>query len=1158
MGATEVMLMSDQINSLAGLTPAQLELLRMKLSKVTRSDAANRTDAILRRVRTDKAVELSFAQQRVWFFCQLAPDTAAYNIVTGVRLKGLLNFHALAQAFGEVSRRHEILRTTFTGDGGQPGQVISAAIQPWIIFCDLRGVAGGRSDALNERLADEEAGKAFSLSRGPLWRVVVLRTGESEYVMLLTMHHIIADYWSLGLLIRETAALYEAYAAGRTSALRELPIQYSDYALWQRDWLHDKVLEEQLSYWKQKLEAPLPTLNLLSAQANPQTRGLDGGKHVLRLSGKLTDALRRLSRRQDCTTTMTLLAGFLVLLHRLTGQDDFILGMTIANRNRPEIEELVGFFVNTLALRSGVKADESFQDLMSRVRGDCLDAYAHQDLPFEKLVEEIRPERRANHHPFFDILFNSLSVPLGGVSLPGLAVTDLERGDPESKFLLTLNVEEVEDQLSIRGVYQSALLSAERVGRLFNQYRHLLEQITDEPTKKIGSYSLVTSPDSAALPNPLAVLPEPPQELITAQIAGWASRMPEGAAIRQGGVTWSYSQLDEAVTALSRTLVACGVRKGETVAVTGQGSFGLIAAMVAVLKAGAVLMPLDPNLPSQRKSVSLRESDACWIVSTGDTGSAQGWEGDVTIISVDPATGRCLWQEALWLEDSTSPSSPVVSTDDPAYIFFTSGTTGVPKGVLGSHKGLSHFLRWQREEFEISPQDRCAQLTGLSFDVVLRDIFLPLTSGATLCLPDEKQDVGAGEQVLSWLDNEQVTLIHTVPSLAQAWLNAVPAGATLRALRYVFFAGEPLRETLILRWRETFPQSGELVNLYGPTETTLAKCCYRIPAKVIPGTQPLGMPLPQSQALVLNELEQLCGIDEPGQIAIRTPFRSLGYVNAESEMRRRFVRNPFGDDPSDIIYLTGDRGRYRSDGTLEILGRIDQQIKVRGVRIEPDEISSVLSAHPLVAACVVLGKADEAGQTELVAYVVTVRDMRPPVGELRSHLSKHLPQAMIPSHIIFLEELPLTPNGKVDRKALPEPSQTGDDTQRQFIPPASEVELAVAEIWKEVLHVERVGALDDFFSLGGHSLLATRVVARIRDAFRIELQLSVLFESPTLAGLSSYIEGVLERDANDLKVMPDGNLMPVLNVTRSAERAVQEAQNLSDEEVDQWLADLLK
>ncbi|HXM34164.1 MAG TPA: non-ribosomal peptide synthetase, partial [Pyrinomonadaceae bacterium] len=584
------------------------------------------------------------------------------------------------------------------------------------------------------------------------------------------------------------------------------------------------------------------------------------------------------------------------------------------------------------------------------------------------------------------------------------------------------------------------------------------------------------------------------------------------------------------------------LKRGEVVAVGGSPSFGLIAGMLGVLSSGGVLLTLDRNLPGERLKLMLSEAGARRLLQVGTKTNA---DADEDWIRQTPELIITRVSESGYVSSGASSRSsigaqqfagpilelpqvelPLLRPDDPAYLFFTSGTTGVPKGVLGCHKGLSHFLAWQREEFKVTHADRAAQLTGLSFDVVLRDIFLPLTSGASLYLPDDSSDMTSG-RILSWLERERITLLHTVPSVAQAWLNDQPPGVTLNALRWTFFAGEPLTDSLVRRWRESFSATGQLVNLYGPTETTLAKCFYVVPDEPAFGVQPVGQSLPETQAFVLNrnnfDCWTECGIGEAGEIVIRTPFRTLGYINAAEEQRARFIRNPFTDKASDLLYRTGDRGRFRPDGELEILGRLDDQIKIRGVRVEPAEVTAILARHPAVQSCIVLPCRDAYGENALAAYVVLIEGDRS-VSELRTYLGKQLPSAMIPSWFLVLEELPLTPNGKLDRSALPEPDRSVPELEQEFVGPRNSTEEIVAGIWLDVLRIDRISVVRDFFELGGHSLLATQIISRVRDAFQTELPLSSIFESPTVAGLSQLVAEAqkqgLEVSAPEIRALP--------------------------------------
>jgi amino acid adenylation domain-containing protein len=683
-----------------------------------------------------------------------------------------------------------------------------------------------------------------------------------------------------------------------------------------------------------------------------------------------------------------------------------------------------------------------------------------------------------------------------------LDVTDFGRFGFSAKFDLTLRMQEENGGLSCVCKYNEDLFTGVTITHLLEQYRRLLEQIIAAPGERIGNYSLVTPRARPLIPDPAASLSAPDYPAVTESVARMVREGPARPAIEQGGRIWSYAELGRACDALARTLRDLGVERGSVVAVTGRSSFGLVTGMLAVLAARGVMLPVAADLPERRKLLMLREAGATHLLLVGQGTPGDDWVREaapVRVVRVDEGTGAAL--DAETAASGEAASLPPPGPDDPAYIFFTSGTTGTPKGVLGVHRAVGHFLEWQRATFGIAPGDRCGQLTNISFDVVLRDVFLPLSSGATLCLPPAEL---TPDQVPGWLASERIGVVHVVPSLASMWLDHAPADLRLPALRRVFLAGEALTDMLVRRWRAIVSQTCEIINLYGPTETTMVKCFYRVPAEVLPGVQPVGSSLPWSQALVLSEGNRLCGVNEPGEIVLRTPFMTRGYLNAASEQEAHFVPNPFGGEPGERLYRTGDLGRLRPDGALLVLGRLDHQVKIRGVRIEPEEVTAVLGGHPRVRACAVIGRELGSQPVALVAYVVADGEV-PTAAALRAHLAERVPAAMVPSAFVFLESLPLTANGKLDRRALPAPDASDGQDEEEPIAPRTPVEEAVAGIWSEVLGVPQIGVHDDFFSLGGHSLLATRVVARLRSVFGIELPLRTLFEAPTVAGLTAVV-----------------------------------------------------
>lgn len=1052
---------------------------------------------------------LSFAQERFWLLQQIAPENPFYNASIAFQLHGTLNAIALEASLKEIIRRHEALRTRFATIEGKLTQIIS---QNWYFKLEIieAQTEDDRPSQIEQFLA-QFSKQPFDLKRDILLRAALLKLSDSDTIAIVTVHHIAFDKWSEGILCRELSALYNAFSQGKPSPLPELPIQYADFASWQRQKLNPETRQKQLNYWQQQLGGHMPRL-ALPTDGSPVNRGdYRGAKAHRILAASLANALKSLSRQEGATRFTTLLAALNLLLWRYTGEEDLIIGAPIATRNDIKLDGAIGCFLNSIALRTDISGNPTFRELLRRVRPVVEDAKSHQDVPFEQVVETLDRQRHPQRPPVFDVMLNVLNTPPQPLKLSGLELTPLEVGEPDSPFAMTLYVEEKAGESHLTLLYQRSLFSAQRMEILLEQFEGLLAQIVADPDRPIGDYSLVTSTSPAILPDPRVELPVPEYLLVTEQFAIQARQVPELAAICQGNQVWTYRQLHDSAIAIAGVLQAAGVHPGDAVAVCGDRSFGLIASLLGVFFSGGVLVTLDGNLPGQRQTMMLREAKATHLVSVG-----QPAVEDLPILHIDAQTGHPLNHAVC-----DRVILPTLDPDDAAYIFFTSGTTGVPKGVLGRHRGLAHFLTWQRETFNVRSGDRAGQLTGLSFDVVLRDIFLPLTSGATLCLPDATVNLSP-KSVLPWLEGQQITLLHTVPSLAQSWIADRPVGITLRSLRHIFFAGEPLSEGLIRAWRQAFPQVGEIVNLYGPTETTLAKFSYRVPQIPLPGTQPVGFPQPSVQGLILGENHRLCGIGEVGEIVIRTPFCSLGYLNASERDRQRFVPNPWRNDASDLLYHTGDRGRYRPDGSLEILGRSDRQVKIRGVRIEPGEIESLLSVHPAIAQAVVVACQDTAENKRLVAYAVRQPGQETTSTQVREFLKGKLPQFMLPDAIVLLESLPLTPNGKVDRvalleanraalleanrRALPDPEEVRQQGVQDIELPQTAIESQLLSIWQRILGIDAIGIRDNFFELGGHSLMMVSLFDALEREMGKTLPMSVLFEAPTIAALARHFQ----------------------------------------------------
>lgn len=1071
-------------------------------------------------------IPTSFAQRRLWFLDQLEPGTAAYNMPACVRLTGAVNLAALEHSLNRIIQRHEILRTTFADMGGEPVQVIAPNLTLKLPLLDLQGKSGVEQEAQLQHIAAQEAMLSFDLAKGPLLRIALLRFSEAEHVLLFTMHHIISDGWSIGVFIREMAALYEAFLTDKPSPLDELPIQYADFALWQREWLQGETLEAQLSYWKQQLGGSLPLLELPADRIQPAVRSFRGARQAVILSAPLSKALRQLGQREGATLFISLLAAFKLLLYRHTGQSDIIVGSPIAGRNRPELGQLIGFFINTLVLRTDLSGDITFRELLGRVREVALGAYSYQDLPFEKIVEEINPERRMSHTPLFQVMFNLLNFESPRIEVPGLTVEILSAPEAASKFDLTLYAKEQKGEIELEFVYNADVLSDVRMAEMLEQFTCLLSQIVNDPDEKITRYSLVTASAELFLPDPTQALGCEWEGAISARFSQKAKEVAEHPAIVDKEYVWTYQELDALSNQLAHYLRATGIQSQETVAIYGQRSASMVWAILGALKAGAAFLILDPSYPTQRLIDCLRVANPMgWLQIEGSGVIPESLQEYLSTGSI-----RCRLELPRQANDAAQTPLTVFTTEDPcievgpndlAYIAFTSGSTGKPKGILGTHRPLSHFLQWHSRTFGLGKSDRFSMLSGLSHDPLLRDIFTPLWLGATLCIPEQDGMTVPG-RLAEWMRQEKISVTHITPAMLQLLTEGsvnneradnTLSSNTLSSLRYAFFGGDVLTKRDVTRLRELAP-SVTCVNFYGATETPQAMGYFIVPGHEEITAQewasskdvmPIGEGIGDVQMLILNASRRLAGIGEVGELYIRTAYLSGGYINDGALTSQRFITNPFTKEDGDRLYKTGDLARYLPGGNIEFLGRIDNQVKIRGFRVELGEVEAAINGHPLVEKGVVIAREDQANSKRLEAFIVAKQKESLTISQLRSHLKQSLPDYMLPSAFTLLDTLPLTPNGKVDREALYSHKQEGSDPERDFVAPRNSTEATLADIWVRLLGVERVGVYDDFFELGGHSLLATQLISRIRDSFHVEIPLRSLFKSPTVASLSVEI-----------------------------------------------------
>ena len=933
-----------------------------------------------------------------------------------------------------------------------------------------------------------------------------MRLDERTWRFVWTFHHMLLDGWSMAPLLRDLFALYAIERTGEEAALE--PVRpYRDYIAW----LGRQDLAAAEQAWRRALAGftdptplalPRPAVPVDAAEEEP-------GRLLAHLSAAATDGLKAFARRHQLTLNTVMQGCWALLLGRYAGEDDVVFGIVTSGRSAPlpGIHGMVGLFLNTLPVRVAMPAGERLASWLQRLQEEQaeLRQYDHTPLVQVQSWSEVPAGR-----PLFESLFAFENYPIDESvreqAGPGLEIGAVEMLE-KTNFPLHLIVS-VQEQVRLRVFFDRRRFAEAAVERLLRHFEalcaSLLASAGSLSDPRLEDLSLLGAEDHRLLADPAAVLPEPTFPPVARLFLDRAAAAPDTVALCQGGTVWSYAGLRRRALAIARHLADHGVAPGEIVAVTSPPSLDLIATLLGVLIARGAFLILDRKLPAARRRLLAERSGARHLVRLdGDGSGAESWDGldeesvsGISLVWLDPDV-----LAGFEADGAPEPADP--GPDDPAYVFFTSGTTGTPKAILGRQRGLAHFVSWQRDAFEIAAGDRVAQLTGLAFDVVLRDIFLPLVSGATLCLPDDGDR--SPERMLPWLAEEAITALHTVPSLASVWLDAVPEGLRLSSLRWVFFAGEPLTDHLVRRWRAELAPQGGVVNLYGPTETTLAKCFYRVPDPPAPGVQPVGAAIPSAQALVLAGGRR-CAVGEAGEIVIRTPFRSLGYLAASEEDHRRFRPNPFRDDAGDLLYFTGDRGRYRADGVLEILGRLDDQVKIRGMRVEPGEVRAALLRQDGVRECAVVAREDSPGNKRLVAYVVPADTAGFDVTEARHILRRELPDYMVPAAIMVLAALPLTPNGKLDRRALPVPEGARADHLGRYVAPRDRTEVELVAIWEDLLGVSPIGVGDDFFELGGHSLLAMRLVSVVQDRFGCNLPLATLLAPGTIEDFAALLQ----------------------------------------------------
>jgi amino acid adenylation domain-containing protein len=1052
---------------------------------------------------------LSFAQQRLWFLDQLSPGNLFYNIPLAVHLEGELDVEALKRTLNEVVQRHEVLRTTFDSVDGKPVQLVAPELEIPVPVEELVQLTETEQEAAVRRLAKDEAQELFDLTTGPLLRARLLCLGEEEHVLLLTMHHIISDGWSMGVFLREVAQTYTAFEAGDPSPLPELPIQYADFARWQREWLQGEVLETQLSYWKDQLGDSPPMLELPTDHPRPAVQTSRGATQSLTIPRQLAQALKALGREEGATLFMTLLTAYQTLLYRYTGQRDISVGTPIANRNRPEVEDLIGFFVNTLVMRTDLSGDPTFRELLRRVREKAVEAYAYQDLPFETLVEGLRPERDLSHTPLFQTMFILDTPAVEHLQLPNLTLSPIETHSGAATFDLTLSITDLPEGLGGYVEYNTDLFERETIERMIGHLRTLLEAIVVNPDQRIAELPLLTEAErDLMLFEWNATAREFPREQCIHQLfEAKAETQPGAPALVFEGSTLTYADLNRRANQLAHHLQKSGVGPETLVAVSTLRSPEMVVGVLGALKAGGAYLPLDPTYPEERLAFMLEDSQAAVLLTQRHLREHVSRFAPPTIHTIVLDTA---W-DTIAGEPEHNPESDV-TPDNLAYVIYTSGSTGRPKGTMLRHRGLCNLTDVQRRAFGIRGEggSRILQFSPLSFDASVWETFMALRNGATLCLA-RQETLASGRDLVQLMADEEVTNATLPPSV----LSVLPKEA-LPDLETVISAGEACTAELVARWAP----GRQFVNAYGPTETTVCASMH-VCDENDPDSPPIGHPIDNTQLYVLDQTLQPVPIGTPGELVVGGVSLARGYLGRPELTAESFIPDSFSGERGARLYRTGDLVRYRPGGTVEYLGRIDHQVKVRGFRIELGEIESVLDRHAHVQDSVVVAREDVPGDRRIVAYLVPGEavsseiekeaDLTP--GALRSFLRETLPEYMVPSAFVTLEGLPLSPSGKVDRDALPAPDRSRPEIERVYVAPRNETEETLARLCSELLRVEKVGVYDGFFELGGHSLLATQLVSRVRDAFQVELPLRTLFEHPTVAELAEAVEEAMQHGA---------------------------------------------
>ncbi|MCC5648468.1 amino acid adenylation domain-containing protein [Nostoc sp. XA013] len=1062
---------------------------------------------------------LTFTQQQLWFINQLQPGTATYNIPVAIHLTGKLNVPALVRSLTEIIQRHDILRTSFEVVNGEPIQKVADAIalnaRSAIAFSlpevDLCHLADEQQQTEVQKLSQQEAQLSFDLGQAPLLRAKLLHLQAEQSILILTLHHLVGDGWSIKILVQELSTIYQAFSAGKLSQLPQLPLQYTDFVYWQRNWLQGEVIDKHLAYWKQQLGGNLPVLQLPTDRPRPPIQTFRGKQQKFVLSKALTESIKQLNQREGVTLFMTLLAAFQTLLYRYTGQEDILVGSPIANRNRAELEQLIGCFVNTLVLRTNLEGNPTFTELLRRVRKVAIDAYTHQDLPLEKLVEVLQPNRDLSYNPLFQVMFVLQNPATNSI----WKTEELETGT--AKFDVLLSMIDSEEGLTGTLEYNTDLFNSDTIARMVGHFQTLLKGVVSDPNQGISELSILTPVERQTL-----LVDWNNTEVDYAQEAcihnlfeAQVEKTPDAIALIFANLELTYRELNNRANQLAHYLQNVGVQPEILVGICMERSLEMVIAILAILKVGAAYVPLDPTYPVERLSFVLEDTQLKFILTQQK--QSHKLSNDKTRLIYLDTDG-----EIIAIQSRDNPNSQVRPASL-AYIIYTSGSTGKPKGVLVNHANVVRLFAATDVWFKFNQQDVWTLFHSIAFDFSVWEIWGALLYGGRLVVVP--YEVSRSPQVFyELLAQQQVTVLNQTPSGFRQLIQvdeSVAAAEKLKHIKYVIFGGEALELQSLQPWFERYGnKSPQLVNMYGITETTVHVTYRRLTCADVTQAQGsvIGSPIPDLQVYLLDKHQQLVPIGVPGEMYIGGAGLARGYLNRPELTQQRFISHPFVAGTR--LYRSGDLARYLPNGELEYLGRIDNQVKIRGFRIELGEIETILSRYPRVRETVVLVREDIANDRRLVAYIVPEQKSFLSVSELRHFLKEKMPEYMVPSAFVVLEALPLTPNGKVDRRALPAPEKLRPELANSYQAPQSEVEKTIAKVWKQVLQIEKVGIYDNFFDLGGHSLLVIQVNNKLKETLNRNLSVVEIFQNPTIKSLAQYL-GTKAETASSFESMRD-------------------------------------